>query len=282
MKRVLFTGGTGFIGKNVLPELRKNSLIFAPKREELNLYDLEEIKRYVSDHNIDVIVHSANPNPVKNSVDKDVSMLKGSLQIFMNFYEMQDAVEKILYIGSGAEYDKRYDISSVSEEEIGIHIPTDEYGFAKYIMNELARKSKNIYNLRLFACYGPYDFYTKFITHVIHCCLKGEDVTIRQDCWFDYLHVDDLGKIIHFFMYHNLKYHDYNVCSGERVMLSSLAKEVMKQMGYSGRITFGETGFNKEYTGNNSRLLSEYTGTGFVDIKEGISRQITWEKRQMI
>ena len=26
----------------------------------------------------------------------------------MNFYEMQDAVEKILYIGSGAEYDKGY------------------------------------------------------------------------------------------------------------------------------------------------------------------------------
>lgn len=65
-------------------------------------------------------------------------------------------------------------------------------------------------------------------------------------------------------------------------MLSSLAKEVMKQMEYSGRITFGETGFNKEYTGNNSRLLSEYTGRGFVDIKEGISRQITWEKRQII
>lgn len=278
MKRVLFTGGTGFIGKNILPSLRKEHVIFAPSRTEMNLYDIKSVDDYITQNNIEIVVHSANPNPVKNVLDSNVNMLKGSLQIFMNFYLLRNRVEKILYIGSGAEYDKRYDIQFVKEENIGKHIPIDEYGFAKFIMNELAQTSENIYNLRLFACYGPYDFHTKFITHAIRCCLRNENITIRQDCMFDYLHVDDLGKIVNFFIKNKPLFHDYNICSGTSIKLSQLAEEVRLQMQSDKDIVIEQSGLNKEYTADNTRMLQEYSKIKFINIKDGINKQIMWER----
>ncbi len=279
-KRVLFTGGTGFVGKNVIPFLKDEVEIIAPKRSELDLFEYESIKRFLIDNNIQIVVHSANPNPVKNIADESVDMFKGSLEIFMNFYRAQDYYEKMLYIGSGAEYDKRYDISYIKETEIGNHQPTDDYGFAKYIMNELARKSEKVYNLRLFACYGPYDFSTKFITHAISCCLKKEPITIRQDCWFDYLHVYDFAKIIKYFIVNTPQYHDYNICSGKKIKLSQIAEKVIGQMHSESEIVLLNPGMNKEYTADNSRLLKEFTFNSEITLDEGIALQIEWEKKE--
>ena len=46
-KKVLFTGGTGFIGRNLLPELKKKYDVNAPTRQELNLKDSEQVKTYL-------------------------------------------------------------------------------------------------------------------------------------------------------------------------------------------------------------------------------------------
>ena len=86
----------------------------------------------------------------------------------------------------------------VSEEEFGRYVPEDDYGRAKFIMNEISTHSENIYNLRIFGCFGPNEYSDKFITHAIRCCIKNEPITIRQDCYFDYLYVDDYAKYLMF------------------------------------------------------------------------------------
>lgn len=278
MKKVLFTGGTGFVGKNVIPILEKDFQLLAPSRRELNLLDFREVESYIRDNDIQIIVHSANPNAVKNSLDSDDRLFKESLKMFMNFYRMRHFYEKMIYLGSGAEYDKRTEIKKISENEIGKSIPEDDYGFAKYIINELACNSENIYNLRLFACYGPYDFYTKFITHAIRCCIRGESLTIRQDCMFDYLHVYDLAKIIKSFIENQPLYHDYNVCSGYRIKLSQIAEEVIKQMNSDSQIIIKKDGMNNEYTADNTRLAQEFPLKSPISLAEGIKMQIQWEK----
>lgn len=278
MKRVLFTGGTGFVGKNVIPILNGEFEILAPSRSELNLKSMQCVKEYLLENDIQVVVHCANPNSVKNKLDLANEMLKDSLQIFMNLYQLNKYYDKMIYLGSGAEYDKRFDIVSVKEEQIGRNIPDDDYGFAKFIMNELARNSENIFNLRLFACYGPYDFKTKFITHAIHCCLKNEEITIRQDCYFDYLHVFDLAKIIRFFIKESPQKHDYNICSGKKIRLSQIADEVKRQMNYEKNIVILKEGLNREYTADNQRLKSEFAWKDAISINEGIKKQIAWEK----
>jgi len=274
--KILFTGGTGFIGRNILPILSEQFDVLAPRRSELNLYDEKEVRNYIINNKIDYIVHSANPNPSKNELDKADRMLRDSLQLFMVLYSCRDLVKKLVYYGSGAIYDKTRDIVSVHEEDACDYIPKDDYGFAKYIMNHLT--TGNVYNLCVFGCYGPSDADSKFITHCIRCCLDNKPVTIRQNCMFDYMHVYDLGRITNWLLSNNNPSHNmYNACSGLRVSLSDIAKEVIKQMNSNSPVVIQNTGWNNEYTASNERLLKEYKGS-FISLKEGISIQIGWEK----
>lgn len=282
MKKVLLSGASGFVGKNILPLLREKYEVHTPSRQDLELRNSEEVYNYLKTGKFDVVLHSANPNPIKNAkADQQNKMFEDSLRIFMNFQNAASLCGKLIYLGSGAEYDKRYEIASVSEDKLGRHLPEDEYGLAKYIMNSLSSNSENIYNLRIFACYGPYDHDSKFITHAINCSLKNEPVTIRQDCWFDYMHVFDVAKIAAWFIDSEPMYHDYNCCSGKRILLSEIAEEVCRQMGNVQGVWLHSEGLNREYTADNSRLLNEMREMEFISLEKGIALQIEWHRRNI-
>lgn len=281
MKKVLLTGGTGFIGKNILPILREKYQIDAPTRQELDLKDSVSVAEYVKNGKYDVIIQGANPNPVKNAEhDKADTMFEDSMRIFMNFYNVRDYCGKLLYFGSGAEFDKMRDICKVKEKDVNESIPKDTYGLAKFYMNELARKSENVYNLRIFGCYGPYDHESKFLTHVIRCCLKGEDITIRQNCYFDYMQVFDLAKAIECLIEGFPLYHDYNVCSGVSISLKEIANKICEHMACTNKILIMSDGLNHEYTADNTLFMKEF-GNKFkiTSMDDGIELQIAHEKR---
>jgi GDP-L-fucose synthase len=283
MKKLLLTGGTGFIGRNILPRLEKYFEVCAPTRQELDLKDSDAVERYVKDGHFDIIMQGANPNPVKNAAcDHADTMFEDSMRIFMNFYNVRQYCGKLFYFGSGAEYNKQMEIKEILEEDAQRSIPKDSYGLAKFYMNELARNSENVYNLRIFGCYGPYDHESKFLTHVIRCCLAGKDITMRQNCVFDYTQVFDLAEVINLMANTELKYHDYNVCTGKPISLLEIAEKIQKEMKANNRIIVENPGLNREYTGSNKRLLDEFGDSlHFTSIEDGIKIQIEHEKKVM-
>lgn len=278
MKKILLTGGTGFIGKNVLPMLKKSFEVIAPNRRELDLLSSVEVSKFLNRDSFDAVVHCANPNPVKNATDDSSdNMFENSLRLFMNLYTAHGLYGKLIYIGSGAEYDKTMDIVSVREEECFRSLPKDIYGLAKYIMNSIADKSENVYNLCVFGCYGPYDFHTKFITHCIDCCVREKPITIRQDCRFDYIHVYDLAEMMRWMITNDMRYHMYNASGGASHLLSELACKVRQQMKVNVPITILSGGLNKEYTANGERFVKESGISPTISIEEGIKIQIEWQ-----
>lgn len=281
MKKALLTGSSGFIGSNVREMLSERFILFAPNRYELNLMDENNVKKYLNNHKFDVVFHCANPNPTKNALDDISKMSEDSIRAFLNLYNERDKFEKMVYIGSGAEYDKTLEISNVKEEECFRSIPKDSYGFAKYIMNMISDKSENIYNLRLFGCYGPGDHESKFITHCIRSILNNEAITIRQDCKFDYIHVYDLARIMIWIGENNPQYHAYNVSGNNHAFLSEIAKEVCSQMKSELGIKILSEGYNREYTCDGRRFWTESLIDNPMSLKEGISLQIEWEKANL-
>lgn len=273
--KILLTGSSGFMGTNTLPFLKKNHNVYAPTRSELDVKNTTQVKNYLKQECFDVIIHFASPSPVRSGqFDKYETLFEDSLKIFMNFYSMQDYYGKMFYSGSGAEFDKTREISLVTESEIGQYIPNDAYGFSKYIINELANSSKNIYNMRIFACYGPHEYDYKFITHAIHCCMENRPITIRQDCYFDYLYVDDYIKCLMYFIDKTPNFHDYNVSSGKRIRLSSIAEIVRKEMRSPYPIEILSKGMNLEYTSNNERIVKETGIKEFLPLEKGIKKLI--------
>ncbi len=280
MKKILVTGSTGFIGRNILPVLRENKehQFYTPSREELNLKDEAEVRAYLEKERFDAVIHLANPNPVKNKLDQQETMFEDSLRIFLNFYHHADLYGKMIYIGSGAEFDKSKDISMVKEEDCFRSIPKDSYGLAKVLFNRLAESSRNVYNFRIFGCYGPGDHESKFITHCIRSVLLGIPVTIRKDCEFDYLHVYDLARYLDWGIDAGLKYHNYNISSGTAVLLSEIAGTVIRKMDFPKPIELLSDERNRSYTADNSRVVRESGITPAWPLEKGIEYQISWEK----
>ena len=276
MLNVLFTGAQGFIGRNILPLLEGKYNFFTPSRFELDLLDEKSVREYVELHKIDVIVHSANPNPYKEAqFDKNETFLKDSLRMFFSIHSCKDLVKKVIFFGSGAMYDKSRDIVDITESEFGSSIPKEDYGFAKYTMGFFARD--NVFNLVLFGCYGPSDDKSKFITHCIRCVLRNEKITIRQNCLFDYLHVYDLAKVLDWVINNDkLIYNTLNVVSGVKISLLDIAVKVKKLMQSNMPIVILQEGMNKEYTASNKRLRSMFNDE-FISIDDGIAMQIKWE-----
>lgn len=277
MKRVLLTGGSGFIGRNIKSYLSTKCELYSPGRQELNLLDEKAVRDYLQNYEIEIVVHAANPNPVKNYLDKMENMFADSIRVFMNLFQSQDCYERMYTLGSGAEYDKSQDIVLIKEDEEGRAIPKDSYGLAKYTINKLIEQSDKQCNLRIFACYGPTDHESKFITHAVRCCMNNQDITIRQNCYFDYMHVSDLARILEYFIYNTPRHHAYNVCTGMRYTLEEIATMVREQMHTKNNIILLNAGWNKEYTGDNKRLVNEMGGYQFMGIEDGIRIQIESE-----
>jgi GDP-L-fucose synthase len=275
---ILLTGGTSFIGRNILPLLQDYYSVTAPRHTELDVCDQKIIDKYLTVNNFDILIHLAAGHRNENEKKRALEILRS----FFMLKKYSDGFQKILYIGSGAEYDQDYDIKTVAEDDIGKNIPKTPYALAKYILNDITRKSENIYNLRIFGCYGPFEASSRFVHHAITCCLKNEPITIRQDCYFEYLYVTDLVYIIRWFIENKPHYHDYNLVPGKPVLLSEIAQIVAQKMGNLKGIKILKEGLNNEYTANNQRLLSEIKNLKFTSMDEGIDRQIAWQKSRNV
>lgn len=281
MKKILFTGGTGFLGRNLVPVLSEKYNVISPTRMDLNLKNLDGLEAFIKNNNFDVIIHAAIPNLAFNKDSKE-TFLRDSLTTFLKLHQLQECYGKMIYFGSGAEFDKSVPIVNISEMDFGLRIPETDYGLSKYIMNLLCRESKNIYNLRIFGCYGPTDAHFKLITYVIRCCLKNEPIYLHQNCKFDYMLVTDLFPVLDYFIENTPKYHDYNVCTGRSVELLEICRIIQKELNSSVPVHIEQAGFNKEYSGNNQRIFQEIPNLCFTPLLQGIREQILWEKEQIV
>lgn len=274
MKKILIIGGSGFIGRSLGEYLKEKKVydIYMPSSKELNAVDEHEVDKYIKKNFFDVIIHAAVHNPVTNTERNSKNMLEYSLRMFYNFERLQNYYGKMLYMGSGAEYGKQGHIIDYIEEKIGERIPDTDYGLAKYIINDSIRKSEKIINVRLFGIYGKYeDWRYKFISNICCKAIKNLPLTIRQNVYFDYLYINDFCRIIEWFIENNPKYKDYNVTTGKKIDLFTLAKKVLKVSKKELPIYVCKDGLANEYTASNARLMKEIKDFNYTDVDEAIN-----------
>lgn len=269
-KTIFLTGGSGFIGKNIVDFLDSKYKILNPSHEELDLLDAEAVDNFFKKNNIDIVVHTANIGGLRNDVGLNDSV-KNNLKMFFNIIKNKDKFKKMIHLGSGAEYDKSRDIANVKEVDFGLSIPNDDYGFYKYICSKYIENSEDIYCLRIFGVFGKYeDFRIKFISNLICKYIYKMPLTMIQDCKFDYLYINDLIKIIEYFIENNPKEKIFNVGSGDRINLISLLEKINKLDNYSLPVVIKKSGLNKEYTSNNNLLKKEIKNLKLTSIDNAI------------
>lgn len=284
MKSLLIIGGSGFIGRNLVEYFTQNKeySIFAPTSQELDVLEESAVYSYLKRRYFDVVVHAAVYNPRVDVRKDSTKELECDLRMFYNFEKYQDLYGRMLYFGSGAEFDKTKPIINVSDDYCEGGLPGNDYGLAKYIIAQNIRSSKNIHNLRIFGLFGKYENWkATFISGACCKAIKDLPITIRQNVYFDYLYIDDFCKIIEWFVNNAPKYKEYNVTSGVKIDLLSLAKIVLQKSNKQLPIYVCRDGMANEYTASNERLLAEMGSFEFTPIRNAISELYDWyEERQ--
>jgi UDP-glucose 4-epimerase len=274
--KILITGASGFVGRNLFDSLHQCYQVLAPSRSELNLLDENSVGDYLRHHQFDAVIHAATVR-ANRRIGAPPNLMQQNCRMYFNLARNAGEFGKLLFLSSGAVYDRRTPVVRAPETNFDRSVPTDPYGFSKYICGQHASLSSNIFDLRLFGVFGPYeDWEIRFISNA--CCRAIWDlpVLVKQNVRFDYLDVADLALVMQWFVENQPLYGAYNVCTGRAIDLTALAREVVRVSGKDLPVVVREPGLGDEYSGDNQRLLEEMHGFQFRSIGVSIRSIYNW------
>ena len=278
--RILLTGGSGFIGRNLRAYLSAGHDVLAPTHAELDLADPIAIDTWFAQHELDAVVHGAVRPGHRNAPDP-THQLWMNLRMFFGLLRNKHRFGKLLFLSSGAVYDITRDLDRVSEDDLGKSLPADEHGLSKYVIarhiEELARGGVDIVELRLFGIFGKHEDYAiRFISNAICKALFDLPITLRQNRTFSYLYVDDLGPIVEWFLVGGHAHCAYNVVPDDTHDLLTLAHRVQSRAGISTRIEVAAAGNGMPYSADNRRLRQTMPNVQFTPIASAIDALYAW------
>ena len=275
MENLLILGASGFTGKNIYDFFSKQEdkyQLYAPSHQELDILDEKAVAQYLSTTNFDAVINcldiSGNPP----------DYVQKRLKQFANLYKYHDLYGKMIYFGSGAEYDRTLSLCNVSEEDFNKNIPSDGYGLCLYYLSQITESSDNIYNFRLFGIFGKYERWSqRFISNAICKNLYGFPITIRQDRRMTYLDVEDLCRITQWAIETKPQHHIYNAGSDKSYTLKQLAQYVNEYSERTVPVFVAKEGMAPEYTASCKRL-SEECNIEYKNMGQSIKELFDWYK----
>ncbi len=281
IKTILITGGSGYIGRHLQQALVSRYHVFAPTHQELELLDTAAVEKYFKSHKVDVVIHAAVVGGSRPE-EAITHSLSTNLHMFFNLVRCRKYFDRFINLGSGAEYDKSRSLKKVSEDDFDKFIPSDEYGFYKYICAKYIQETDfNAVNLRIFGLYGQgEDYRLRFISNMLVRKLLVMPLKVNQDVIFDYVYIDDFVRIIEQFIKHKGKYKSYNIGTGRPLHIAALAKRINQMFAPRLSLTIDKVGLNKEYTCDTSRLRQELPKFKFTDLEISLLQLYDWYARQ--
>lgn len=271
MKKILLTGGSGFIGRNLRESyLSQQYELIAPTHQELDLVDTDAVDNFFQNKSFDVVIHAATKPGHRNAKDLN-ELLKTNLRLFENLARNSDHFGRLINLGSGAIYDISVNNASVTEDEIFRRMGKDDHSFCKYLIAKRIQALPNFVDLNIFGIFGKHEDYAiRFISNAICKSLFDLPITLRQNRCFSYLDVNDLPQVIAYFIENEAKFKSYNVVPDGYVELAKIAEIAKEISGRNIEIKIANDGFGLDYYGSNQRLKAEMPGLKFTAIKESI------------
>ncbi len=274
--KILIAGGSGFIGRNLAEQYASRHEVLAPARDQLNLLDPVAVREYLRAHRFDVVIHAATERS-NRGMEASPDLLDRNCRMFFHLAANAESYGRMLFLSSGAIYDRTHWHPRILEAEFGWHVPVDDYGSSKYICAKAIDGMDGAVEMRLFGVFGPYeDWRVRFISNACCRAVWNMPVLIRQNVFFDYLDVEDLGWILESFTRNEPQHKHYNVCTGRVFDLKTLASLVVEASGKELALVIKNEGLGNECSGDNTRLIEEIPDFHFRDMRGSIERLYHW------
>jgi GDP-L-fucose synthase len=253
--KILVTGGNGNIAKIIHRNLSsENYEITNLSRQDLNVLNLTDIKEYLEKNQFDILVHTAILGG-RRTKEETGEVTHLNLIMLENLLSFSDKFKMIFNFDSAAIYDRSTDILNRKESEL-FTIPTDYYGFSKYVIYKRSLQYHNMYNFRIFNIFHSQEEPDRFIKKCFFAKKNNLTIDIFEDKYFDFVYEDDFVKIIKYYFDNvdsqiNLK-KTINICYEKKYKLSDIANFILEDKTKVNIIN--KTISNKNYSGDFSEL----------------------------
>ena len=305
-KKVVVTGGAGFLGQAVVRLLKKRSCkeIFVPRSREYDLRRLSAIQRMLKKARPDMVIHLAavvggiganRENPGKFFYD---NIMMG-VQLLDAAYWF--GVKKFIAIGTICAYPKFTKVP-FKENDLWDGYPEETnapYGLAKkmlLVQSQAYRQQYGFNSIFLLPVnlYGPGDNFSSQSSHVIPALIKKcVDAKVKREdhilVWGsgratrEFLYVDDAARGIVLAAEKYDKPEPVNIGTGFEISIKDLVAKIVLLTGFKGKVIWDPSkpdGQPRRYL-DTSKAKREFAFQADIKFDEGLRKTIDWYKKKV-
>jgi len=300
-KRIVVTGGSGFLGQYVVNKLKKRGChyIFVPRSKDYDLRKEADIGKMLEYYKPDIVIHlAAIVGGIGTNKKKPGTFFYDNLIMGTQLIEQTRlfGIEKFVAIGTICSYPKFTPIP-FKENDLWNGYPEETnapYGMAKKMMlvqSEAYRQQYGFNSICLLPVnlYGPGDNFDSETSHVIPAiirkCIEANDkgataITLwgTGNATREFIYVEDAaeGIILATEKYDNS--YPINIGSGYEITIKELAQTIKQLTGYKGEIIWDDS----KPDGQPRRKLDielakqKFGFAAKIDFVTGLKKTINW------
>jgi len=298
-KKVVVTGGDGFLGKYVVRFLKEKNPkeIIIPSHKEYDFTKTEDCDRITK--NADIIIHlAAKVGGIGFNKEKPGELFYENLIMGAQLieYARKNNVSKFVAIGTICAYPKFTPVP-FKEEDLWKGYPEETnapYGLAKKMMLVQSQAYRNQYNFNSIYLlpvnlYGPGDNFNPESSHVIPALIRKMEEAKENNLkevvvWGtgkasrEFLYVEDCAKAI---LMATEKYNGsepVNIGFGEEITIKDLAQKIKDIIGFKGelRYDFSKPDGQPRRCLDTSKAEKEFGFKAQTSFEEGLKNTIEW------
>lgn len=300
-KRVIVTGGAGFLGRYVTAKLNQKGCkeIIVPRSSAYNLVDIEAVRRLYKETKPHLVIHlAARVGGIGANAADPARFFYENLMMGVQLMEegRKADIEKFIAVGTVCAYPK-YATIPFKEESLWDGYPEETnapYGLAKkmlLVQSQAYRRQYQFNSIFLLPVnlYGPGDNFDLETSHVIPAiirkCLEAKKrVNKKIVLWGtgnvsrEFLYAADAAEGIVLAAEKYNKEDPVNLGSGFEITIKELARLIARQTGFTGEIAWDNTKPDGQPRRclDTGRALREFGFKATTDLAAGLNKTIEW------